>query len=422
MRGTSALLVRQLIAKLHPPLSGSAKDAQKLATLLQASFKRHLDEQHPAPRTEEALTLMNGPTLVNANSVSGEATQRHLQGILDHPLLHQSRVSLPVDQRAQQILAVWDQSARANTVNLPLVRTILRDYDNLGAKRLGLSSDLGRRIVAWFSTTSNKTKEKLLTQRDTISKVIPLLYESKQDEVTWEWLRLLYSGDLQQGNPTSQFDTRSVPWLNYEDHFVSCMVRESLRKRDLKTAAIEYVEACAYRSQSGRASTLSEASTRSGSLPYQPLWWTWKLLSTSILQKKKSHGVPAELYDQVLSYAVPTNIAFWIDASFLQLYRPRAPSAAQLLARLSNTVWTSSFLAWKDKRSPQIQKSLVLSMLDAAQMELDAGRTSSSSELIDFAAENFSPFVSRPKAEDLGECIDHARFDVQSGHPALAFG
>ena len=422
MRVTSALLVRQFIAKLHPPLPGSAKEAQKLAALLQSSFKRHLDEQHPAPQTDGLLRPAGGHLPINVSSVSGEATHRHLEAILDHPLLQENQSVSSLDLFSQRKLALWDQAAMENLINLAFVEKILCDYDELREKTFRMSTELCKRIVAWFSTANNKLKEKLLTRRDTISKVLPLLYSAKREDVAWEWLSLLYSGDLKQGNFASQFDTRSVPWLNYEDHFVSCMVKESLKKRSLTTAATEYVEACSYRAQSGRASTTLEASVRTGNLPYQPLWWTWKLLSTSILQKNKAHGIPAELFDQVMSFSVPTHTAFWIDVAFLHLYRPQGPSTKQLLARLSNPVWVSSFLAWKDTRSVRFQKSLVSSVLDAAQMELEARHTSSSSDLVDFAAKHFSTFVSRSRADDLGECIDHARSNMQLAYPSLTFG
>ena len=69
MRTTLALSWKALVSKIHPPLSMSPRDSQKLLGLLNASFQRHLDAEHP--------TGLEG---------KGHYARSHIQSILGSPL------------------------------------------------------------------------------------------------------------------------------------------------------------------------------------------------------------------------------------------------------------------------------------------------------------------------------------------------
>ena len=418
MRLSTILQVRNLIARLHPLRPGPPRESQTLAALLKDSFNQRLDETHPPVRERESVENAASHEAYRASSTSlpAQATESHLQSLLSHPLLQpiSSHLSSSVDQ---ELLARWDRTLVSDQLNIEAVRENLHEYQSLVHEKGLIATSLCRRLIAWFSTSSIEVQEQALTDKGLVNLMVPLLYHAKSEITAWDWLRLLYSGELSRGNPNSQFDIRSALWLNNEDRFVAAMVRESLRRNDLETAAKEFVEACVYRSQSGRASTSWEESLERGSLPYQPLSWTWKPLSSAILAKGQSHGISSSLYDQLMLFAVPTRVVSWIDHAFLELYHPSHPRTSMLVQKVASPRWTSIFTVWKDRCSPRMQKSFVRSILDAAQMELDADRVPSAKSLLYFAEQQFPTFVSHQKTEVLSQRIDHARSEITIGHP-----
>ena len=69
MKTTLALSWKALVSKIHPPLLMTPRESRKLLALLQASFQRRLDAQHPAG-------LEN----------TSHSTASHIQSILGNPL------------------------------------------------------------------------------------------------------------------------------------------------------------------------------------------------------------------------------------------------------------------------------------------------------------------------------------------------
>ena len=419
MRLSTILQVRNLLARLHPLRSGPPRESQTLSALLKNSFNQRLDETHPPVRDRESAagTTSREPYHASSTSLSAQATENHLQSLLSHPLLQQAspHVSSSVNQ---ELLTRWDRTLVSDQLDIEAVTQSLYEYQKkLFQEKRPIATSLCHRLIAWFSTSSTDVQEQALTDKGLVNLMVPLLYHAKSENTAWDWLRLLYSGELSRGNPNSQFDMRSALWLNNEDRFVAAMVRESLRRNDLETAAKEFVEACVYRSQSGRASTSWEESREHGSLPYQPLSWTWKPLSSAILTKAQSHGISSSLYDQLMLFAVPTQVVSWIDHAFLELYHPSRPSTSMLVEKVASPRWTSSFALWKDRCPPRMQKSLVRSILDAAQIELDAGSIPAAKSLLYFAEQQFPTLVSHQKNEVLSQRIDHARSEITIGYP-----
>lgn len=415
MKLTSSLQVRQLIAKLHPPLPQSPRETQRLASLLQSSFKRRLDEIYPAPQTDnsrEVPSISPQP----AKSASAEATHTHLQAVLRHPLIDR-RSTVNNQPGLDRLLSFWDHALVENKIDIAFIGQLVKSNTRLIIRDREFPAKLGSRIIDWFASSSNGVKEKLLTDKYTIYTLIPFLYEGGHEEVVWDWLRLLYGGDLRNDNPTSRFDIKSPGWLSCEDEFVACMIRESLKRNDLNTAAKEYVEACAYRIKSGRASFHRDTQTL---IP--AMFASWKHLSRSILRKRHSHAISSPLYDKLMSYAVPIDVLAWIDPAFLHLYVPLHPTSDPLVSRLRDPQWVSLFNSWKYRISGNFQKDLVLSILDAAQLALDTGNTSSSHQILRFVEQHFAAHVSPQNEGDLARKINNARTEVHFGqNPDLLF-
>src|ERR1700761_550679 len=115
-----------------------------------------------------------------------------------------------------------------------------------------------------------------------------------------------------------------------------------------------------------------------------------------------------------MAYAVPMDALTWIDTAFLHLYLPLHPTSEPLVSKIRNPQWASLFTSWKDRISWHFQKDMVLAILDAAQLALDAGSTSSSHQILQFVEEHFAAHVSLQKEHDLAQRISNARTEVYS--------
>lgn len=405
MKLTSALAVRRLIANLHPPLPPTSRESQQLLALLQASFKRQLDEAHPPPLDGNAAAApLSGPNQAAA------ATNYHLQSVLHHPLLEQRATAGP-----SNAAAMFDAARLSDNVDFKLIERCVRMQQN--ASKAGASAasagpqNLGHKISSWLTSTNGAVREAFLSNYRLMDIVVPMMYSSGLEEVVWEWLRMLYEGDLGSNNPNSRFNPTSHSWLKIEDRLISLMVRESIRRNDMATAVHEYIQACHFRFESRPTSQSSQTAPVSQQQP--PLSATWRQLTSALLRRRSSRGIPASLYDQLLRFTVPLNLGQSIDRPFLLLYHPSSPTAEPLRQALRNPEYAQDLMSWVDGATERLQKAILTSILDGAQLSVDQSLPRTARSLLEFAEDNFSTWISPRTEEDPAARIELARQEIQ---------
>ena len=151
MKTTLALYLKNLVSKIHPPLPLTPRESQRLLSLLNASFRQRLDEQHP---TKE-----------------GHSANLHMQAILSSPLLLNSlsapRNPLAGGVEAESVSLISTKKTKAEPV------AIMQDIISRGKAEL----ETMKRCLLAQSTRSAKASDFKVSMKN-----------SKAGSITLHWL------------------------------------------------------------------------------------------------------------------------------------------------------------------------------------------------------------------------------------------
>lgn len=386
---TTAVLsarMRQFLANLHPPSPPTQQEGRELIGLLQTSFKRQLDFNHPAPRAPDVVDGQNIP--LKDEVIIAQANQ-HLQWILNHPL-----VDSP-NSRSRNILSAWDAAYAENRLALPLMRSLLSAYlFDLKAQRHSKSIDsqncdsLSSRLNAWLYGASHTDRDNFFLFTHVILKpAIEVLTFENQESLIWNWLRIVYERLLIRAELS---DTR---WLAVEDTIVSLLMRNAIHRGDNAEAAAHFVQAAQYRMTSGRTAPVP---TQHDSDTYHyALTESWKRLGALIIYNRSSHDIPADIFDSAMKYAMPFQEAPSSALEFCMIYHPDPELASHqpLVAALRNKANRAVFLTTQKTASKPARQALLTCLEDAAQSCQEKGNRKEAASLLNFAHETYKDLL-----------------------------
>ena len=203
MKSSLVLNLRHLASKIHPPLPLSHKDSQKLLSLLNASFREHLDQKHGQGAWSNTL-----------------ATNKHFHSILANPLFNLPRQldHQQDDKKHQKQLDAFASSSQAvpssvvepmedfryhvaaGTATLELAKKCLAFLK----RRLTVSTNAdvfaaeappkpGSLILNWLWSSGMAQNMEFLYDRAFISLLIPFLVVEVQARHAWKWFLRHYS-------------------------------------------------------------------------------------------------------------------------------------------------------------------------------------------------------------------------------------
>lgn len=395
MRLTQVLAVRNLIAKLHPPLSQTPRESQQLLSVLQNSFNRQLDDIHPSPRIPSHPGNHGARGHPDVGNLSANATNAHLQAILSHPSLEQGSASSATSPA--RIAQLFDAALLHSSVNFAFIRSCVQ------MTKMGLAQSdnseaalkLGPRIAAWFTASDMSIQKAFLVDGELMSSVVPMMYLAGLEGTIWDWLRTLYESGTQQ---------QQAPNLQAEDRFIALMTRESIKRRDLSAAVLEYSEACEYRLSRAVSEAARNDHTR------HPLLVTGSLVSSAVLLRRHRHDIPAPLYDRLLSHAYPEHThkrsVLW---PFLPVYHPTAAESRSLYQALQDVKYTEALLLRIRGMGRDQASKILISLLDGADLMLNQGPKEKARFMLDFAQQHFPTMLPRSESTDTGQLIRKAR-------------
>ena len=409
MRVTSALLLKELIAKLHPPGPATPRESQQLLRLLDASFRRRLDDAHPAPRTFKEIESTHYLGPLASPPVSGS----HLDSVLQHPLLATNGATDAQDNRLRASL-VFAEAVRASRVSNRLVQSCCQLYLK-GLKQSGsLASDstLGRRLAAWLSAGSASTRSQTLTDARVLPELISVMYADGLEDEVWHWLSMLYERNW--GDVHAQ-PVPAVNLLDVEDAYVSAMARPSIARGALEDAVQQIVKASEYRIASSRATTKHTA--EEDGLDYRPLLRSWQRITTAILYKRHAHGVSAPSFDALLEYSIPFSLRPTISKGFLMLYHPAKETSDVLFQEFRSNADRQVWSSWCQTSSPGLRKVLLLAVLDAAELSFNRGRSQQSQFFLDLAQAQWPKLFKTIESSQPAKRLKRAREEAAAQLP-----
>ena len=200
MKASSVLSLRHLASKIHPPLPLSPKDSQKLLSLLNASFREHLDQEHGKGSRSNTL-----------------ATDKHFHSILANPLFilprqqpHQqdgreyhkqtdglASASQAIDNLMMKPMEYFSNHVAAGTASLEVAKKCLAILKrSVVASKMNtteVSPQVSSPILNWLWSSGMANSMEFLHDRSFISLLIPFLIAEGQVRHAWKWFSRLYS-------------------------------------------------------------------------------------------------------------------------------------------------------------------------------------------------------------------------------------
>ena len=387
MRVTTALLIRNLISKLHPPSAATPRESQQLLRLLGSSLQKQLDDAHPVPQRSQDV----GKDVDQIPIETARATSLHLDSILHHPLLEaHGLLTASSQQSTRDPVLGFEAALKGGTLDLVKLRRFAALYGaGLKHKQGKISNGIGPLIAAWFNAADLTMKVEFITgDEQAISEVIPVMFEDGMEEVVWTWLSMLY----QRSWPSSaDYQPSRGRLLHAEDSFVSYMMRGSIQRGAFQDAAQQYIQARDYRQarDGDRASSLLSA---------------WRRISSAILARRDKHNMDSTIFSQLLEgeasvVTIPftsSNNACLIGPEHLHLYHPTRPTASPLDGALHNSQYFQAWSAWNKMTGQGWRCRFLATFLDAAQLSLDQDMSRQAMFFLEFAQTHY-PELLPPK-------------------------
>ncbi|MCJ1253297.1 Saccharopine dehydrogenase [Lignoscripta atroalba] len=197
MKTSTILSFRSLTSKIHPPLSLNPRETQKLLSLLTASFRQQLDQEHPRPATKEAhvtdnhfYTILTNPLFRVPSAkrrtprVFGDhghdTTLGDLQGLIRRPLEHFN----------QQVAAGTATIGTAqHCLDAHLKNLIASPSDD--TKKVLRSSQAGAVILSWLWASGLEKSTNFLEDQSFVNALMPFMVAEGREQHVWRWLERL---------------------------------------------------------------------------------------------------------------------------------------------------------------------------------------------------------------------------------------
>lgn len=188
MKVSTALGLKSLMSRLHPPLPLNPRDSQKLLHLVKSSFRQQLDQQHQSSKETEAANkhissvlasplFKNCSTTTTSGSWAGQAKS----------------LARTAQEEVEESITYFEQKVQEGTATLELARNCLRvrleSIRSLpsGEVRHALRKSRAAATILhwlWSSGLDQSTRDKTLLRL-----FIPFLVAQGKDAVIWHWLR-----------------------------------------------------------------------------------------------------------------------------------------------------------------------------------------------------------------------------------------
>lgn len=211
MKISPVLSLRSWTSKIHQPLPLNPRKSQKLLSLLKASFRKQLDQEHPV--------TSSGPP---------HDAHHHLHSVLTNPLFNvdtrkrrlssESRMdgNRGRGQDAQRFVRrpmdYFKEQVAAGTATLDIAKQYLQaQYNNAvassglkAAKSLRSSAD-GSIVLSWLWSSGLEGSNTFLFDDKFVTAIMPFLVAEGHQAIAWRWYRRLQTAfDDEQAKAASK--------------------------------------------------------------------------------------------------------------------------------------------------------------------------------------------------------------------------
>ncbi|KAK6441447.1 hypothetical protein LTR95_002328 [Oleoguttula sp. CCFEE 5521] len=269
---------KALAAKLHGQLPLSPKESQRLLTALTSSFRKHLDDNHPAQAQDADVKRQHSSSplpKIDKQTLHSSATlaDSHLASILTGPLLAGKSVSnteshlrwakIEVKGGASPIDALESAQTRgfcSQQLAVFCFRSYLESKAKLSrADRVSQfkTDRVGSRALKWLWSSTSCKDPLYMDDHWFWESLVPLVMEEGKEELLWESLQLDHRVAIKAGTAKATHIERinMLPYL-WKGRMLQAMVTQALefeRNSGDAVPALEiYLRAAAMKSKGYR--------------------------------------------------------------------------------------------------------------------------------------------------------------------------
>ena len=400
MRATSVLLLKRLARRLHPPGPVTTKESQQLLRLLDSSFRKRLDERHPAPGAVDGQLTQNEVPIVRPR-----AADSHLDSVLHHPLLATNELETVLVQKLTAI-QTFENAVRDSRVDTTLLYECCKRYlaSIKHSRTVSSRARLGVKIDAWMSSAPAQIQKEVLTDIRLLQVLLPVMYANSLEGTVWNWLSNVYGRTWAAADAS----LASAPLLEVEDMFVSEMMGNSIKSSNYEDAVQQFIKANEYR-------TLQNLKAASS---YPPLKKAWARISSAIVYRRQDHKISESAFDALLACNGPAPLTSIVGKEFLMVYHPSKPNSDALYGKLQDKSYRHSWASMVQRSKLTRQTALLLAILDASELALNQQKSRQSQFFLDLAEEQWPAISAKHgSTSSTAERLVHAREEAAKDFP-----
>ncbi|KAL8764920.1 MAG: hypothetical protein Q9209_007813 [Squamulea sp. 1 TL-2023] len=331
MRQSMTLSWRFLASKLHQPLPLNKRESQQLLTLLNDSFNRTLDRQHPQNLADSEhspddhiKSLLRSPLFGNQRS-QNVFSSRGVGAAQNVPLVRDLMfaVEQPVQYLKQQVAAGKANIDTAKSALDNQMKKVLAS-PSLDPKESMKMSEIGSLVVNWLWSSGQYERMDFIKDRIFTTRLMPFLVAEGQYKPVWEWLQRSCADD-------GQLPTKESRLLFHKDTgflLKSLLQSEVTYGRGLESAVQMFMTN--YKSMRLSSHVSSVTAQRISAAAGAYLVWEFA-----------SHDASASLRDNSIN-DLGRSIDYWAPNHMVAPYKalvdlshPRAPNASRALKWMS---------------------------------------------------------------------------------------
>ena len=385
MKATTLLSIKGWLSKIHPPLPRSARESQKLLSVLTSSFQRQLDEAHPpierrgrpSPSVSASPVKALSPSTLNLADPSAMITNG-------------STVSDPVALHAR---AIWkganDLETFTNLLNAQTAAT--QKSENIEAV-----SDMERYVETWFCKASTTTRTTVLGNLSILWTLKKMLRERACRDMLWREVERLV--------------TESPEYVTYEEAVAistcSNVLLSGCHPLSMRVAATAFTRILSIFQGRGYK-VKSPDNTRGESMAsFHPLAEPAAALVKFIIAHPNTHSLSAEHFDALLSISELWSNTLLLKKELVQAFHPSKPNPSAVLRALRDPRFRlaySSRLKELEARPRRLPPTMPLAKLSQMLQKMNRSRDA---ELVDsfleahFNGEDVTHLSERPRSSE----------------------
>ena len=227
MKGSGSSLLKSFANKIHPPLSLTPRESQKLLGLLNDSFRRKLDQEHGDIRSMNATltdahvhSVLSSP-LFKSPSTNQKINTRNQQGTSHYVGEIQESLVAPMDYFQEQV-AAGQATLEIATRCLKVQKQNKTLYQDMMSSKIRKNGAVAAQpVLHWLWASGFEDSMEFVYHHGFLRELLPFMVAENKDARVWSWLSKIQAAPVRSNCIDPMLLASSGMLLSY---FVSNLV------------------------------------------------------------------------------------------------------------------------------------------------------------------------------------------------------